>query len=365
MCVQHPHKLPSIYWGYLANIYCRQIWRGRSGKDSRSDTEMALCSRRRYPPICPYRYLRNNKKAMEQWSDGATEKRAQLSCWFLRIWRGRPFPLFFFRNPPAQQLNLLRFWMELVPSGSQMGRRVMKNYTGHFIRLSTRLLRYSNFWSVKNIRLCMEIHTDFYGTYTWICKQIMAAFGRHIFLSFPHWVQLSWVGQNKGREQEIDNSLAQKFVAKQKNATKKKKRGEARRKFKSTYWFLCERGVSPPTTATTHEIRVHKADADVCILYLRWLATAAAAVAGFSGAVNVCQLVDRAFACSQLLFIYGLIFIYFPPHLFCQRFCHDTSAFPAAPNGFCVRFQPTGLSFLTLLNSVRSNQFQFTLLPKL
>lgn len=241
MCVQHPHKLPSIYWGYLANIYCRQIWRGRSGKDSRSDTEMALCSRRRYPPICPYRYLRNNKKAMEQWSDGATEKRAQLSCWFLRIWRGRPFPLFFFRNPPAQQLNLLRFWMELVPSGSQMGRRVMKNYTGHFVRLSTRLLRYSNFWSVKNIRLCMEIHTDFYGTYTWICKQIMAAFGRHIFLSFPHWVQLSWVGQNKGREQEIDNSLAQKFVAKQKNATKKKK-GRSEKKVQINILIFVRKG---------------------------------------------------------------------------------------------------------------------------
>lgn len=365
MCVQHPHKLPSIYWGYLANIYCRQIWRGRSGKDSRSDTEMALCSRRRYPPICPYRYLRNNKKAMEQWSDGATEKRAQLSCWFLRIWRGRPFPLFFFRNPPAQQLNLLRFWMELVPSGSQMGRRVMKNYTGHFVRLSTRLLRYSNFWSVKNIRLCMEIHTDFYGTYTWICKQIMAAFGRHIFLSFPHWVQLSWVGQNKGREQEIDNSLAQKFVAKQKNATKKKK-GAKREESSNQHIDFCAKGACRrprPQLPTRYEYTKPTLTCVSCI-FAGWLLLLLLLLVFLELWMFANWWTGHLLVHNFYLFMVWYLFISLRIY-----FAKD-SAMIRVPSrlllmGFAYDFNRPAWVFLTLLNSVRSNQFQFTLLPKL
>jgi len=84
---------------------------------------------------------------------------------------------------------------------------------------------------------------------------------------------------------------------------------------------------------------------------------ACAASTGFSvsasGVVNVCQLADRAFACSQLLFIYGLIFIYFPPHLFCKRFCLDTSAFLAALNGFCVQFPLTGWASAFFFNFIK------------
>jgi len=214
VCVQHPHKLPSIYWGYLANIYCRQIMRRRSGKTD------GVTRRWHWVRLSPLIDICEIIKKVAGRTQPKCEKAGSVvmlvppSCiGRYKYMRGIPISIPIPKRP-AQQLNLLRFWMELVPSGSQMGRRVMKNYRGHFVRLSPPLLRYSNFWSVKNIRLYIEIHTDICGTYTWICKQIMAAFGLRSFHRVEStWLELSWVGQNKKRTKEIDNSLAQNFVA--------------------------------------------------------------------------------------------------------------------------------------------------------